>query len=152
MKFIKHFLLAVTIIAITASCNTKNTLEFNEKLVNIQQELLGRVNKMEADTSSNALAKLQAFQSFAKTKRDEAKALQAPEGGEAFKEAMVNDISGVVESYDLLIKITQAEGDEAKLLPLREEFAVWEKKIEKLDENVLEEQRKFAKANRITLK
>jgi hypothetical protein len=151
MKLLQQLLLAAVIITMV-SCKGKNALAYNEKMVGIQQELMTKVNKMQADTTGDATAKLITFRDFAKQKRDEIKAAPAPDGGEAFKEAMVNDVTGIIESYDVLIKITEAEGDEAKLEPLRESFAVLEKKIAKLDDSVIDEQRKFAKANGIQLK
>lgn len=151
MKLIQQLLLAAAIITLV-SCKGKNALAYNEKMVGIQQELMTKVNAMQADTSGNATAKLISFRDFAKQKRDEIKAAVAPDDAEAFKTAMINDVNGIIDSYDVLIKITEAEGDEAKLEPLREQFSALEKKIAKLDDNVIEEQRKFAKANGIKLR
>jgi hypothetical protein len=150
MKQVKGLLLTVIIVSVI-SCSNKNALAFNEKLVGIQHELMNKVTKMQADTA-DATSKLTTVRDFAKLKQDEVKALQAPGGGEDFKEAMLKDLDGIVQSYNVLIKITQAGNDEIKLAPLREEFAGWEKKIKQLDENVETEQRKFAKASHITLK
>jgi hypothetical protein len=151
MKLMQQLLLAAIIITLV-SCKGKNALAYNEKMVGIQQELMTKVNAMQADTSGNATAKLIGFRDFAKLKRDEIKAAVAPDDAEAFKTAMLNDVNGIIDSYDVLIKITEAEGDEAKLEPLREQFSALEKKIAKLDDLVIEEQRKFAKANGIQLK
>lgn len=150
MKLIQQLLLAAVIITLV-SCKGKNALAYNEKMVGIQQELLAKVNKMKTDTS-DALGKLTTVRDFAVKKREEIKSAPAPDDAAAFKDAMVNDVTGIIESYEVLIKILNAGEDEAKLAPLREEFAVWEKKIAKLDDNVIEEQRKFAKANGIKLR
>ncbi len=154
MKIIKQIIPGLAIILLV-SCSQRNALDFNNKLVAIQQELMGKFSTMHTDDTAiniKTVAMLIDVQDFAKQKLDEVKGMQAPKGGEAFKEAMVNDLSGIIDSYSVLIKITEARNDEAKLAPLREDFAVWEKKLETLDDNVLEEQRKFAKANNIMLK
>lgn len=144
-------LLLAAIIITLVSCKGKNALAYNEKMVGIQQELLTKATKMQTDTA-DALTKLTNVQDFAKKKLAEVKAAEAPSGGDAFKNALIADINAIIESYDVLIKITKAGEDETKLAPLREEFAGWQKKLDKLDDAVIEEQRKFAKANGIQLR
>jgi hypothetical protein len=149
MKVLKQFLGLITIISLF-SCKAKDAMDFNQKVVGIQKELMQKVNTLKGDTT-DGLNKLISIQDLAKAKRQEIKDLKTPSGGEGFKEAMINDFNGIVDSYDVLIKIKKAEGNESKLEPLREEFATWQTKLEKLDNEVLEKQREFAKANNIRL-
>lgn len=151
MKLLKTILLAAVIVSVV-SCKSKNALAFNDKLVGIQHELLDKVNKMQGDTTTDAAAKLKGVQDLARQKLTEIKAMATPEGGEGFKEAMQKDISGIIDTYDILLKIVSAKEDEEKIAPLKEEFNKWQEKLEKLDNEVQEEQRKFAKANNIMLK
>lgn len=142
MKMTK-LIAAIFIVISLASCNTKDALEFNDKLVGIQKSLTTEIDKMKPD-SVDGLAKLIKIQQLTKTKIAEAKAVKAPENGEPFKQAIIDDFDGIVTTYDILINMLKQEGNETELQKLQGELETWTKKIERLDDNVLVEQKKFA--------
>lgn len=142
MKFTK-LITALFILINFISCNTKDALEFNDKLVGIQKSLTTEIDKMKPD-SVDGMAKLLKVQQLTKTKIAEAKAVKAPENGEAFKQAIIDDFDGIVTTYDILINMLKQEGNETELQKLQDELETWTKKIERLDDNVLVEQKKFA--------
>jgi uncharacterized protein (DUF342 family) len=151
MNKLQQLLLGAILVTLV-SCNGKSALAFNEKMVSIQGELLKEVEKMDADTSGNATTKLTNVRNFALIKLGEIKATEAPSNGEGFKTAMAASVNGMIESYNLLIKISSAPDDDPSITGLQTEYELWEKKLEKLDEDAEEAQKKFAKANNITLK
>lgn len=147
---IKHGLIALLVVVALIGCNTKNALEFNDKLVGIQKSLMAEVNKMQGDTT-NAEKKLSHIQQLAKDKIAEIKKIEAPKDGEGFKQAMIDDFDGIVSSYDILLKMLKEQGNDEKLQQLQNELAVYTSKVEKLDANVIAEQKKFASKYNIRL-
>jgi hypothetical protein len=150
MNKLQQLLVGAALLALV-SCNGKSALAFNEKMVSIQGELLKQVEKMDADTSGDATTKLTTVRDFALVKLGEIKATEAPSSGEGFKTAMSASVNGMIESYNVLIKISSAPDDDPSITRLQTEYELWEKKLEKLDEEAEEAQKKFAKANNIRL-
>jgi hypothetical protein len=146
----KHVLAALLVIVALIGCNTKNAVEFNDKLVGIQKSLMTEVNKMQSDTA-NPEKKLSTIQQLAKDKIVEIKKIEAPKDGEAFKQAMIDDFDGIVNSYDILLKMMKEQGNDEKLRQLQNELAAISDKVDKLDANVITEQKKFASKYNIRL-
>ncbi|MBP6432423.1 MAG: hypothetical protein KA319_11720 [Ferruginibacter sp.] len=147
---IKHVLVALLVVVALVSCNTKNAVEFNDKLVGMQKSLMTEVNKMQGDTT-NPEKKLSTIQQLAKDKITEIKKLEAPKDGEGFKQAMIDDFDGIVSSYDILLKMLKEKGNDEKLQQLQNELVTISSKVEKLDANVIVEQKKFASKYNIRL-
>jgi hypothetical protein len=149
MKLLKLIAVLFTLVTMV-SCGAQQAKDFNDKLVGIQTSLMNTVNGMKSD-SSDAITKLTKVQNVAKAKIAEAKALQGPKDGEGFRQAMIDDFDGIVGSYDVLIKMLNQQGDEKALAKLQDEFSVWEKKLELLDDKVMSEQKKFVAKYNIKL-
>ena len=149
MKMIK----LIPVIALTvllASCGAKNAQEFNNKLVTAQKSLMEEVNKMKMDTA-DALIKLQRVQDVTKTKLKEITDLKAPDGGDAFKKAMMNDFQGIIDSYAILIQMVKEKDNADQQAVLKDKLSDWQTKIEVLDRSVIDEQKKFADKYNIKL-
>jgi hypothetical protein len=149
MRLLK--LIAVLFISASlVSCGAKEAKDFNDGLVKIQMNLMNEVNGMKSDTA-DALSKLTKVQNAAKAKIAEAKALPGPKDGDGFRQAMIDDFNGIVGSYEVLINMMKQQGNDEELKKLQDEFSTWEKKIEVLDDKVIEEQKKFVAKYNIRL-
>jgi hypothetical protein len=134
-----------------ASCDTKEALNLNDKLVGIQSEVVTFAEKHNADSNAT-VANYEKIKTFAKQKIDEAKALKGPKDGDAFKQAMVDDLEGLIASYTILIEMTNLkEGEDEKLLTLQNDLDKVNKNIVDLDNKVNVEQRKYANAHNFRL-
>ncbi len=149
MKSLKLIALLITVVTLF-SCGASGAKEFNDKLVKIQLNLMNDVNAMKTDTS-DALTKLTKVKNSAKAKILELKAVSGPKDGENFRQAMIDDFDGIVGSYDVLIKMLNAQDNELELAKLQEEFGGWQKKLELLDDKVQSEQKKFVASYNIRL-
>jgi hypothetical protein len=152
MKKLALFILGASTLFLV-SCGQKDAVNFNDKLVNLQKDLLKTVNTIKDSktdsTSGNEL--LKKMQAAIKTKVAELSAVKAPSDGEAFKQAMMDDFNGIDKSYDLLVKISDPATTPEEKTELMSQFSVWETKIGTLDENVISEQKKFASKHNIKL-
>jgi len=149
LKKIKLFIAGAVLLTLI-SCGSKQALDFNNKMVTIQKDLLADVNAMKGDTS-NPVAVLKKMQGKIKERMGELSAIKAPSDGGDFKSAMMDDFEAVNNSYDVLIKIANPDISETEKAELTSQISTWQSKIEVLDEKVITEQKKFASAHNIKL-
>jgi len=147
---ITRFIPLVALVILLVSCDAKKAQDFNNKIVEAQKGLMSEVNSMKKDTV-DALLKLQHIQDITKAKLKEVVALQSPDGGDAFKQAMQEDFQGIIESYDVLIAMVKQKNNADTLTILQEKFSDWQSKLGDLDKKVIEEQKKFADKYHIKL-
>ncbi|MGC4100973.1 hypothetical protein [Ferruginibacter sp.] len=147
---ISKIIASAAVLIMLVSCGAKNAQEFNNKLVGAQRSLMSEVNKAKTD-SMDALAKLKHIQDITKTKLKEINDLKTPEGGEGFKDAMVKDFEGIVDTYDILIKMVEKKDDATEVEALKIKLDEKQVKIEDLDQKVIDEQKKFADKYHIKL-
>lgn len=143
MKKIKTFLFIATII-IFASCESKNAREFNDKLVNMQKDIVSKVELIVKAPGEKG-ERLKTAKSYIDKQLEELKKIPPVKGGEAFKQAMVDDIDGLSKTYTVLVKMTDSTTTAEENTALTNELQQWETKINTLDKDVMDEQRKFAK-------
>ncbi|MBS1509343.1 MAG: hypothetical protein JST86_00765 [Bacteroidetes bacterium] len=132
------------------SCNSRVALDFNQKLVSLQKEVITKAESMNG-VSRDSVEKWALFNNYLKQRISDMKALKAPEGGDDFKEAMLNDIYGLADAIELKAKIYQNQNNEDGGISLAQQFDSLKTVLKKLDQRVIMEQRKFAKANNFRL-
>ena len=147
---ITTFIPLFALVIMLASCGTKEALDFNNKLVEAQKNLVTQINETQKDTV-NAIQKLQHIQDIAKTKLKEISALKEPSDGEAFKQAMEDDFQGLIDSYDVWIQMAKEKGNTDIKTDVQDKLKFWETKITDLDNKVKDEQKKFADKHNIKL-
>lgn len=126
------------------SCDSQNALKFNDKLVDIQKTLIREID-MSTMTVGIDVNKLKKVRESAKEKIEEIKALKAPDGGEDFKKAMIDDLQAIYDLYDLTIKMNDPKLSEAEQDKAEKDFNIIQSKADMYDNKVIQEQRKFAK-------
>jgi hypothetical protein len=142
MKKITILLLsAVTLLL--ASCDTKKAKDFNDKLVGIQKEIINEAQAIMKGPDQKA-NKIKA-NDFIKQKLAELEKVEPVKGGEAFKSAMVDDIKALSQVYEIAVKLEDASVTPEAATKMQEEQQQLLTKINTYDNEVLEQQRKFAK-------
>jgi hypothetical protein len=147
----KNFFVIIFLAFFFIGCFNKGALDFNDKLVDIQNKLLDDVEKTKMD-SLNPIKYFQALKLKVVFNTSLLNAAKVPEGGENYKNAMYNDFKGLEKFYDLLIKSENPDLSDDQYDDLIAEKDAQQKHLDVLDEIVLEEQKKFAKANNFRLK
>lgn len=143
MKKITILLLAAVTLMFT-SCDSKKAKDFNDKLVTIQKEIINEAQAIMKGPDQKA-SKIKA-NDFIKQKLAELEKVEPVKGGEAFKQAMVDDIKALSQVYEIAVKLedTNVTPEEATKLEAEQQQLLT--KIDKYDNEVLEQQRKFAKS------
>ncbi len=149
----KKFLSIVAVLSVffLSSCNSRQqAVSFNDKLVFIQKAFSREVDIAKL-TVQDEVARYKRIKEISRRKIEEIKAVKAPSDGEAFKMAMIDDIQLVYDIFDVSIKLGDEKLKEDEIKKLEAELDALRAKIDKYDDKVLEEQKKFAKANHFTL-
>lgn len=142
MKKITILLLAAVTLMFS-SCDTKKAKDFNDKLVGIQKEIISQAQTIMKGPDQKA-SKIKA-NAFIKEKLAELEKVEPVKGGEAFKQAMIDDIKALSMVYEIAVKLedpSTSPGDAEKLQEEQQQLLV---KINDYDNQVLEQQKKFAK-------
>ncbi|MEI9958308.1 MAG: hypothetical protein WDM90_18845 [Ferruginibacter sp.] len=132
------------------SCDAKKAQDFNNRLVQTQNNLVSEGNTIKHDTIDD-LQKFQRIRDMAKTKLKEISTLQSPDGGDSFKEAMQEDFQGIIDTYEIMIAMVKQRDNTDSLNILKQKFSDWQSKLGDLDQKVIEEQKKFADKYHIKL-
>lgn len=142
-------LLLISIILV--SCGTQDALNFNNKLVAIQNEVIREGTLLKAGGTQD-IKKLEKAKEFVKTKIQEIKDLKGPSDAEAFRNAMVDDLQFVYNIYDLTVKMLDSKTPDDEKQKLAAQILKMDAEADKYDNKMLEEQRKFAKKYNIELR
>jgi hypothetical protein len=140
-KIITPLLLFVS--TIFFSCDGAQSRKFNDKLVNLQKEIINKSEEMMK--GSNEAENKKKVRDFVSIKLEELKKINPVKGGEAFKQAMVDDINALLQVYVLAVKIDDKNTSPTDAIGYQKEQQDWLEKINTLDNDVMEEQKKFAK-------
>ena len=137
-------LLIIFITMALSSCDSKNAREFNDKLVNMQKDIVGKVESIIKGSGEKA-ANIKSAKIYIDKSLEEIKKVEPVKGGEAFKQAMVDDIDGLSKTYAILVKLDEPTITTEEKTTMTNELQQWLTKINTLDKDVMDEQRKFAK-------
>lgn len=125
------------------SCDSAQSRKFNDQLVNIQKEIISKSEEMMK--GPNEVENKKKVRDFVTIKLEELKKIKPVKGGEAFKQAMVDDINGLLQVYILAVKIEDTNTSVGDAEKYQKEQQEWLEKINTLDSDVMSEQKKFAK-------
>lgn len=140
-KITTLFLLVVTVLF--TSCDSKKGRDFNDKLVNIQKDVLEKYQAIMK--GANETENMKKAKDYVDLKVAELKKVESVSGGEAFKQAMIDDIGFLGKISEIGLKLLNPDISETEATALNNEKSEWMNKATKLDNDVIDEQRKFAK-------
>lgn len=129
------------------SCNSQKAKTFNDKVVKIQKDIVDQSKAIGSSTVENRIK----LNDYIKTKLAELEKIEPVSGGETFKQAMVEDIKALSRVFEIAVKLADPGITPAEQVALTTERQLLITKIDKLDKQVLEEQKKFAKSKGIKL-
>jgi len=142
MKKIHLLALAFCCVAIV-SCSSQQARKFNDQLVTIKNDVVTNTDMLMKgpDKKENTIK----AGAFIKQKLGELEKVEAVKGGEALKQAMIDDIKALSMIYDIAVKLNNPDLSQEEGTELEREQQELLNKIPAYDQAVNLEQQKFAK-------
>jgi len=159
MARVKAFLLLVIVFCCLSSCKNK-AVEFNNRLVNIQKSVLGKVNdfgikmrEIKADTVPDIKIKAQVEEvtAFIDNKIKKTKNLLVPKGGGDLKEAILKQLQFEKEVIENIGRLADPQLSEEEKTQIETGFLSSKEKAIELEANVRAAQEAFSRQNQFKL-
>jgi hypothetical protein len=157
MKLTKFLFACVLTITIT-SCSS-GEIDFNNKLVDSQKEVLTKYNGFIAkanlqDTTMNDTLAIEAVEvrKVIDLKLKEANALKVPSGGEKLHKSFIDEFTAMQESVDYYKTMFSDKSTEAEILKAEEWYEKNGDKISTIETELLANQKQFAKDKNFKIK